>query len=50
MLLETTVETTCCESTNIGAADTDLIEKGISVTTKKEGRLIIVGHPLIDLR
>ena len=34
--LETTVETTRCESTNIGLVDTDLIEKEIFVTTKKE--------------
>ena len=34
--LETTVETSRCQSTNIGAVDTGLIEKKISVTTKKE--------------
>ena len=34
--LETTVETTRWELTNIGAVDIDLIEKEISVTTKKE--------------
>ena len=42
------METTRCESTNIGAVDTGLIE--ISVTTKKEGRLITNGHLKIDLR
>ena len=30
------METTRCESTNVGAIDTGLIEKEISVTTKKE--------------
>ena len=30
------METTRCESTNIGAVDTGLIEKEISITTKKE--------------
>ena len=44
------METTRCESTNIGAVDTGLIEKEISVTTKKEGRLITNGHLKIDLR
>ena len=44
------LETTTCELTNIGAVDTDLIEKEISVTIKKKGRLIIDGHPLINLR
>ena len=34
--LETTVETTRCESINIALVDTDLIEKKIFVTTKKE--------------
>lgn len=33
VFLETTVETTRCESTIIGAVQTDLIEKEISVTT-----------------
>ena len=33
---QTTVETTRCESTNICAVDTDLIENKIFVTTKKE--------------
>lgn len=35
VFLETTVETTWCDSTNIGAIDTDLIKKKISVTIRK---------------
>lgn len=35
VFLETTVETTWCDSTNIGAIDADLIKKKISVTIRK---------------